>query len=54
METAAEILKYKNDGADLVGMTSMPEAALARELGMNYALIALVVNPAAGLQFKSD
>ncbi len=50
LETAAEILKYKNDGADLVGMTSMPEAALARELGMRYALIALVANPAAGLQ----
>jgi len=50
LETAAEILKYKRDGADLVGMTSMPEAALARELGMRYALVALVVNPAAGLQ----
>ncbi len=50
LETAAEIRKYKNDGGDLVGMTSMPEAALAREAGMHYALIALVVNPAAGLQ----
>ena len=50
LETAAEIQKYKNDGADLVGMTTMPEAALAREVGMHYALIALVVNPAAGLQ----
>lgn len=49
LETAAEIRRFKNDGADLVGMTSMPEAALARELGINYALIALVVNLAAGL-----
>ena len=49
LETAAEIRRLKNDGADVVGMTSMPEAALARELGMNYALITLVVNPAAGL-----
>ena len=49
LETAAEIRKYKNDGADLVGMTSMPEASLARELGIKYALITLVVNPAAGL-----
>ncbi len=50
LETAAEIQKYKRDGADLVGMTSMPEAALAREAGMHYVLIALVVNAAAGLQ----
>ena len=50
LETAAEIRRFKNDGADLVGMTSMPEAALAREMGMGYALIAQVVNPAAGLE----
>ena len=50
LETAAEIGRYKNDGADLVGMTSMPEAALARELGLHYALVALVVNSAAGLK----
>lgn len=49
LETAAEIQRFRNDGADLVGMTSMPEAALARELEINYALIAQVVNPAAGL-----
>ena len=49
LETAAEIQRFKHDGADLVGMTSMPEAALARELGMKYALIAQVVNPAAGI-----
>ena len=50
LETAAEIRRFKNDGADLVGMTSMPEAGLAREMGINYALIALVVNSAAGLE----
>ncbi len=49
LETAAEIQKLKNDGCDIVGMTGMPEAALARELNIFYACIALVVNPAAGL-----
>jgi 5'-methylthioinosine phosphorylase len=38
-----------NDGCDIVGMTGMPEAALARELGLPYACLALVVNMAAGL-----
>ncbi len=47
-ETAAEILRMEKDGADVVGMTGMPEAGLARELGLCYATIALVVNPAAG------
>jgi 5'-methylthioinosine phosphorylase len=37
------------DGCDVVGMTGMPEAALARELAMPYASICMVVNPAAGL-----
>jgi 5'-methylthioinosine phosphorylase len=49
LETAAEVQKLKHDGCDVVGMTGMPEAALARELGMAYACITLVVNPAAGL-----
>jgi 5'-methylthioinosine phosphorylase len=49
LETAAEIQKLKSDGCDIVGMTGMPEAALAREFGISYACIALVVNPAAGL-----
>ena len=49
LETAAEVQKLKADGCDVVGMTGMPEAALARELGMAYACITLVVNPAAGL-----
>ncbi len=49
LETAAEIKRLVRDGCDLVGMTAMPEAALARELGMEYAAICLVVNWAAGL-----
>lgn len=49
LETAAEIRKFSNDGCDLVGMTLMPEAALARELELDYASIALIVNLAAGL-----
>lgn len=48
LETAAEINRLERDGADMVGMTGMPEAALARELGLCYAAIAVVVNPAAG------
>ena len=49
LETAAEVSKLKRDGCDLLGMTAMPEAALARELGMDYAMLALSVNRAAGL-----
>lgn len=48
LETVAEVNRMARDGADYVGMTSMPEAGLARELGLNYASLALVVNPAAG------
>ena len=48
LETAAEIDRLERDGADVVGMTGMPEAALARELNLDYAALALVVNPAAG------
>lgn len=48
LETAAEINRLERDGADMVGMTGMPEAALAREIGLCYAAIALVVNYAAG------
>ena len=48
LETAAEINRLARDGCDMVGMTGMPEAALARELGMQYAAIAVVVNHAAG------
>jgi 5'-methylthioinosine phosphorylase len=49
LETAAEVQRLKRDGCDLVGMTGMPEAVLARELGLPYASICLVVNWAAGL-----
>ena len=48
LETAAEIDRLERDGADMVGMTGMPEAALARELQLPYAAIAVVVNHAAG------
>jgi 5'-methylthioadenosine phosphorylase len=48
LETKAEIDRLERDGADLVGMTGMPEAALARELGLAYAALAVVANPAAG------
>jgi len=48
LETAAEIIRMERDGADLVGMTGMPEAALAREAGLAYATIAVVANHAAG------
>lgn len=48
LETAAEIDRLENDGCDIVGMTGMPEAALARELDLDYGCIALVVNMAAG------
>lgn len=49
LETAAEIRRLKQDGCDIVGMTGMPEAGLARELELRYACIALVVNKAAGM-----
>ncbi|MFV0664198.1 S-methyl-5'-thioinosine phosphorylase [Denitromonas sp.] len=48
LETAAEINRFERDGADLVGMTGMPEAVLARELELPYAAINVVANFAAG------
>jgi len=48
LETRAEIARMRRDGCDLVGMTGMPEAALARELNLDYACLALVANWAAG------
>jgi 5'-methylthioinosine phosphorylase len=48
LETAAEVDRLERDGADYVGMTAMPEAAIAREVGVEYACIALIVNRAAG------
>ena len=49
-ETAAEIDRFRQDGCDLVGMTLMPEASLAREVKIRYAALCLVVNPAAGVE----
>lgn len=49
LETAAEIARLAREGCDLVGMTGMPEAALARELGLAYGCLAVVVNWAAGI-----
>lgn len=49
-ETAAEIRMYRNWGADVVGMTNVPEVVLARELGLCYATLCLVVNMATGME----
>ena len=48
LETRAEIARMRRDGCDLVGMTGMPEAGLAREFGLEYACLAIVANWAAG------
>jgi purine nucleoside phosphorylase len=49
LETPAEVVRLERDGADFVGMTAMPEAAIAREAELDYACIAMAVNRAAGL-----
>ncbi len=49
LETAMEVVRLQRDGCDLVGMTGMPEASLARELGMEYACCSVIANWAAGL-----
>ncbi len=49
LETAAEIIRCTRDGCDMVGMTGMPEAALAKEAGIEYGSLAFSVNWAAGL-----
>ena len=54
LESAAEIDRMDRDGATLVGMTGMPEAVLARELGLPYAAICVVVNHAAGRGDSSE
>ncbi len=54
LETAAEIDRLERDGVDMVGMTGMPEAALAREIGLPYAAIAVVANYAAGRGASRD
>lgn len=48
LESAAEIDRLERDGCHVVGMTGMPEAGLARELGLSYAMCCVVVNQAAG------
>ena len=48
LESAAEIDRLEHDGVTIVGMTAMPEAGLARELGLAYAGLAVSVNHAAG------
>ena len=48
LETRAEISRMRRDGCDLVGMTGMPEAVLAREIDVEYACLALIANWAAG------
>ncbi|TVS12853.1 MAG: S-methyl-5'-thioinosine phosphorylase [Wenzhouxiangella sp.] len=50
LETAAEVARLAADGCTLVGMTAMPEAALAREAGLDYASLCVVANPGAGLE----
>ncbi|NCO20213.1 MAG: S-methyl-5'-thioinosine phosphorylase [Gammaproteobacteria bacterium] len=50
LETAAEVKRLARDGADVVGMTAMPEAALAREAGIDYASLCMVANAGAGLE----
>ena len=54
LESAAEIDRLERDGADMVGMTGMPEASLARELELRYAAVAVVVNHAAGRGDSSE
>ncbi len=49
LESAAEIERGRRDGCDMAGMTSLPEAGLARELGLDYAGVAVVSNWAAGV-----
>ncbi len=48
LESAAEITRMQRDGCDLVGMTGMPEAALAKELEIPYVCCAVIANWAAG------
>jgi len=54
LETRAEIARMRRDGCDLVGMTGMPEAGLAREMGLDYACLAIIANWAAGAGTDPD
>ncbi len=49
-ETASEIRAYKNLGADVIGMTGVPEVCLAKELGMCYAAVGVVTNMCSGVE----
>jgi len=48
LDSIAEVNRYERDGADMIGMTGMPEASLAKELELHYACIGVVTNYAAG------
>lgn len=54
LESTAEIKRMKRDGCDMVGMTGMPEAGLARELDLDYACLAVCVNWGAGIMGNGD
>ncbi|NUS37763.1 MAG: S-methyl-5'-thioinosine phosphorylase [Lysobacter sp.] len=54
LETRAEIARLRRDGCDVVGMTGMPEAGLARELGLDYASLSIVANWASGAGPQPD
>ena len=54
LETAAEVQRLHRDGCTIIGMTAMPEAALAREVGLPYAGLSVVVNKGAGLAGELD
>ena len=54
LESTAEIKRLKRDGCDMVGMTGMPEAGLARELDLDYACLAVSVNWGAGIMGNGD
>jgi 5'-methylthioinosine phosphorylase len=52
LESSAEVEKARRDGCHMAGMTSLPEAGLARELGLDYAGLAVVSNWGAGVTGK--
>ena len=49
-ETASEVRMIRQWGGDVVGMTNVPEAQLAKELGLCYAAVSVVVNMATGME----
>lgn len=52
-ETPAEIQAYKAQGADIVGMSTVPEAVFAKACGMKIAGLSLVSNLAAGISRRA-